>query len=149
MKIIKMLTFCLISLSLNANAFVFDESTNELEIIRTKKEVIINSDGSEFTYRTTTIKPNMKIEEDVVVKNKTKKNYKYFDYRFNISEGLTYDDYKNKDSKLDIEYSSNGKDYHKELNKENDLYIKVRINDIKANEERNFKIRYNHKTFDF
>lgn len=128
----------------SANAFVFvQEFGDSLLITRTMKEVIKKENGQEFSFPTKTLKPNIIIEQELILENKTKNSFKDFTYDFAIEEGLFFVDI-NDNKNIERTYSSDGKNYHEKLNPTKDLYIKLKINKITPYEIRNFRIRYIH-----
>lgn len=120
------------------------EDMNGFELKFQKYEIVTLENKEEVKFKTSTLKPNMILEENIKIKKTTKDNFKEFSYVYNLSRMLYFIDQKPEYDNIKLYYSSNGKDFKKTLDSKNDNSVKIVIENPKRNEEYEVKIRFEH-----
>lgn len=120
------------------------ENVNGFELRFQKYEIITLENKKEVKFKTSTLKPDMILEENIKINKLTKKNFKEFSYVYNLSRMLYFIDKKPENDNIKFYYSSNGKDFKKTLDSKNDNSIKIVIENPKTDEEYDVKVRFEH-----
>lgn len=125
------------------SASLFAKDFHKIE--KTLYEVIKNPDGSELVFKANGIKPQIILEEKIIITNEQKSREK-IDFVKKISESMFFFGF-DETKKITALYSKDGQNYHEKLNRLDDHYIKVTITDVLPNEVNSIKIRYEHNLF--
>lgn len=134
----------ILSAAFSSNAL---SMSKDIEIKSELYEVLLKENGEEIRFKTTTPKPQMTFEEETTLTNTSLvREFKDFEYKKSISKGLKFIDFKKKDN-ITAEYSSDGENYHKVLNKVKDKHIKVTVESIYPESTNVFQIRFTNSIF--
>lgn len=110
-------------------------------------EIYKQENGEEIKFKTTTPKPQMTFEEDVIVVNSSdKRTYNDVSYKKYIGQAFRFIEFK-ETSGIEAKYSSDGINYHSDLNKDMDKHIQIKVKEIKAGETIKFNYRFTHSMF--
>ncbi len=120
------------------------EDINGFELRFQKYEIVTLENKEEVKFKTSTLKPDMILEENIKIKKLTKDNFKEFSYIYNLSRMLYFIDQDPENNNIKFYYSSNGKDFKKTLDSKNDNSIKIVIENPKKDEEYEVKVRFEH-----
>lgn len=138
-KTLKYLT--LASLFISTTVFAKDPYSIEKQIF----EVITNLDGSELIFKASGIKPEIMLEDHVKITNENNALEK-IDYIKKLPNSMYFIEFDNS-KRIWASYSKDGKIFHEKLNREEDRFIKITINDVEPNDSMILKIRYEHNLF--
>lgn len=118
-----------------------------LDLEKKRYEVYTKPNGDEEIFETITIRPNMVFEEHLILKRKKEGNQATFVYVHQIG-GNSYYKGQKPEKGVFYSYSSNGVDFHKELDKPNDKFLKIEIPELSGNaSEKVIKVRYEYTLF--
>lgn len=110
-------------------------------------EILLKENGEEIRFKTETPKPQMTFEEEVTVINESeKRKYKDFVYTKKIPKGLRFIEFKEVNG-AKATYSSDGIDYHDELNKTTDKHVRVTIDVLPEKSSFDFRLRFTNSMF--
>lgn len=118
-----------------------------LDLEKKRYEVYTKPNGEEEIFETITIRPNMVFEEHLILKRKREGNQASFVYIHQIG-GNSYYKGQEPENGVFYSYSSNGIDFHEELDKLNDRFLKIEVPKLTGGaSEKIIKVRYEYTLF--
>ena len=152
----KYIVYLLIMLT-GGSSFALNNKTNNLRTRIEKKEIVVVN-GKEIIYKTSTLKPVMKIEESIYIKNNDVRKEAFNTlYSFNLDKKtVLYGNLNKYNKNYVVTYSNNkGESYSSFPIKKNGKAISLKdytnvrfiINEIKPLEEKEMIIRYTYNYF--